>query len=102
MSALHDRVLAHPKFAELTHKRNRFSLSLLVIVLAVYYAFIFAAALFPQVLGQPLAAGMTMTVGLPAGILVILFCFIMTGIYVHRANREFDQLNRSLLDEAAR
>ncbi|HYD31208.1 MAG TPA: DUF485 domain-containing protein [Azospirillaceae bacterium] len=97
---LYDRVLAHPQFAELTARRNRFSWALTLIVLAVYYAFVFTVAYRPDLLGAPLADGMTLTLGLVGGAVINVFCFLMTGIYVTRANGEFDTLNRAILEEA--
>jgi hypothetical protein len=44
--------------------------------------------------------GMTMTVGIPVGILIILSAFVLTGLYVRKANGEFDQLNREIVEEA--
>ncbi len=43
---------------------------------------------------------MTMTVGIPVGILIILSAFLLTGLYVRKANGEFDQLNREIVEEA--
>ena len=40
-----------------------------------------------------------MTWGIPVGIGIIVFTVIITGIYVHRANSEFDDLTKKLLKE---
>lgn len=99
---VYERVVSHPKFAELMSKRNRFALLLSAIVLAVYYSFVMVATLAPATFASPLSEGMTWCLGLAAGFLIQGFAFLMTGIYVRRANTEFDALNRTLIEETAR
>jgi len=99
---IYERVLAHPKFAEMTASRARFSWRLALIVLAVYYVFVLAAATAPDILARPIADGMVFSVGLTAGVVITVFCSLMTGIYVRRANSRYDALNRALLEECSR
>ena len=37
---------------------------------------------------------------MPVGVLIILSAFVLTGIYVRRANTEFDQLNQEIVEES--
>jgi uncharacterized membrane protein (DUF485 family) len=37
---------------------------------------------------------------MPIGVAVIAFTIIITGIYVHRANTEFDSLKEEIIKEA--
>jgi uncharacterized membrane protein (DUF485 family) len=37
-----------------------------------------------------------MTWGMPIGLFVILFTVLITGIYVRRANSEFDELTEAI------
>lgn len=99
---IYERVLSNPKFAAMTASRARFSWRLALIVLAVYYAFVFASALAPELMARPLAEGMTFPVGLAAGIVITVFCSLMTGVYVLRANSRYDAMNRDLLNEVGR
>ncbi|MDO8607249.1 MAG: DUF485 domain-containing protein [Phaeospirillum sp.] len=101
-SDVNERIIANPKFAELTTKRNRFSIILVVSVLVIYYAYLFVAVLMPDTISRAISPGMTMTIGLPAGFAVMIVSFILTGVYVRRANSEFDALNRDLIEEAGR
>ena len=40
-----------------------------------------------------------MTLGIPVGLFVIVAAFVLTGIYVHRANSEFDALTRQIIEK---
>jgi uncharacterized membrane protein (DUF485 family) len=40
------------------------------------------------------------TVGIPVGLLVIVSAFVLTGVYVRRANAEFDYLTGQILERA--
>lgn len=98
----YDKVVAHPKFAELMKKRNRFALLLSAIVLGVYYTYVLIASLAPTTFAAPIGEGYTWCVGLLAGFIIQGFAFLMTGVYVRRANGEFDAINRTLIEEAGR
>jgi uncharacterized membrane protein (DUF485 family) len=94
------RIRNHPKFAELTEKRSRYAWSLAIAMLAIYYGFILVIAFTPQVLGIPIAPGAVTTIGIPVGILIILSAFVLTGLYVRRANTEFDALVQQVIEAA--
>lgn len=89
----------NPRFKELVQKRSRFAWLLSLIILALYVSFIFLIAFDPQWLGTPVATGSTITRGIPIGVGLIVISFISTGIYVYRANGEFDRLNAEILRE---
>jgi uncharacterized membrane protein (DUF485 family) len=95
------RIQRHPKYQELRRKRNALGFALTGLMLLVYFGFIALIAFDKPFLAQPLGAGVT-TLGVPIGMGVIVFTVAITGIYVRRANREFDALTQSLLKEAAR
>ncbi len=94
-----NRVQKNPKFAELVQKKTSFGWMLSIVMLAIYYGFILVLAFAPASLGAKLGDGV-MTVGIPVGILIILSAFVLTGIYVRRANTEFDQLTQQIVEEA--
>ena len=68
-------------------------------MLLVYQGFILLVAFAPGLLATPLAPGGVATVGIPIGLGVIVFAFLITGIYVARANGRYDRLNRELIQE---
>ena len=53
-----------------------------------------------EFLAAKVAPGMTMSVGVPLGVGVIVFTIILTWIYVRRANSEFDDTNEAIIKEA--
>jgi uncharacterized membrane protein (DUF485 family) len=68
-------------------------------MLVVYQSFILLVAFDPKLLAEPLAPGLVATLGIPIGIGVIIFAFLITGIYVARANTTFDRLSNELKQE---
>jgi len=94
-SDLVEKVRNNPQYRELSAKRSVFAWTLAIIMLAAYYAYILVVAFAPASLGQTLSGGTT-TIGIPIGVAIIVFSFILTGIYVWRANTEFDELTRQI------
>jgi len=94
------RISANPKFAELVRKKSSFGWTLSVVMLVIYYGFILVIAYAPALLGTPLSEGGVMTVGIPVGVFIILSAFVLTGIYVRRANGEFDDLTSQVVEES--
>jgi len=102
MDALHASISANPAFHALQAKRSRLAWALCAGVLAAYYGFILMIAYAPDTFRQPLHEGTVITLGVAWGAAVIVLSVGLTGIYVWRANREFDQLNARILEEAHR
>ena len=93
-----EKIRSNPKYAELVRKRSGFAWSLSALVLMIYYGFILVIAFAPQFLAAPLFAGGVTTIGFPIGVGVILSAIALTGIYVYRANGEFDDLTKELIE----
>jgi len=85
-----------PNFQELVTKRSTFAWTLTIAMLVVYFAFILTIAFNPSALGAPLSSDSVTTIGIPIGIFIIVFAFVLTGIYVRRANSEFDDLTAKI------
>ncbi len=96
---IYQRVVNNPRFRELVQKRSRFAWLLSGITLVLYVAFILLIAFDPQWLGTPLYEGATITRGIPVGVGLIIISFVLTGIYVIRANSEFDRLTADIIRE---
>ncbi len=92
------RIRANPKYQELKAKRSAFGWMLTALMMVVYYGYIALIAFNKEFLSQPLGTGVT-TIGVPIGMGVIIFTIVITGIYVRRANSEFDRLTKEILAE---
>ena len=101
-SNIQAKIRSNPKFAEMVGKRTRFAITLSLIVLVPYYTFMMITAFNPGLLGQPLAEGGVMTVGWPIAAILIVGSWLTTGIYIRRANGEFDAMNTEILREAGK
>jgi uncharacterized membrane protein (DUF485 family) len=95
------RIRANPRYRELRRKRNGFGWALTLAMLVVYYGYVALIAFDKPFLSQPVGAGVT-TLGVPIGMGVIVFTILLTGVYVRRANKEFDALTRAILEEEVR
>jgi uncharacterized membrane protein (DUF485 family) len=87
-----------PLFNELVDKRSRLAWALSATMLVIYFGFILLIAFAPGVLGTPIGNGVT-TIGIPVGLFVIVAAFVLTGIYVYKANAEFDPITRQLIEK---
>lgn len=87
-----EKIKNNPDYQNLVKTRNGFAVKLSIAMLVVYFTFILTIAFNPAALGTPLGADTVTTIGIPIGIAVIIFAFILTGIYTKRANSEFDDL----------
>lgn len=95
--AVYSRIEANPRFKELVRKRQAFATLLSLIMLVLYVGFILLIAFAPGWLGTPLHAGTNVTRGIPIGIGLIVVSFLLTGVYVWRANGEFDRLTKEIM-----
>ncbi|WP_415396397.1 DUF485 domain-containing protein [Sulfurimonas sp. CS5] len=91
-----DKIKANPDYHELVSKRSGFAIKLSIAMLVVYFTFILTIAFDPSVLGIPLSSDSVTTIGIPIGMAIIVFAFILTGIYTKRANGEFDDLSNKI------
>ena len=95
---IYARIRANPKYEQLRQTRNTYGWVMTALMLVVYYGYISLIAFDKAFLATPLGAGVT-TIGIPIGVGVILFTIIITGIYVRRANTEFDAMKEALIEE---
>lgn len=98
--AVYQRVRRNPKFQELVRKRGRLALLLSAIVLVAYYALMMAVAFAPDALRTPIAEGSMISIGFPLSAVVIVVSWLLTGVYSHFANGEFEELNNQIVTES--
>jgi len=93
------RVAENPKYKELTTKRTKFGWFLTISMLLAYYGYVSLIAFDKALLARPIGSGV-MSMGIPLGFGLIVLSIVLTGVYVWRANGEFDRLVREIVEEA--
>ena len=94
-SALIEAIRRDPDFHVLVRRRTSFARGLSALMATIYFGFILLVAFAPKMLGVPLGDGVT-TIGIPIGLFVIFSAFVLTWLYVRRANSEFDVLTQKI------
>jgi cation/acetate symporter len=101
-SDVYGRIKANPRFGELIRNRSRYAWRLSAAVLVLFYGFILLVAFKPGLMSDRLSEGSMVTLG-PVVILSMFILFwILTALYVRRANSEFDELTQSIVKDAIR
>lgn len=95
---IYTKVRNNPRYVELVKKRSGFAWKLSFLIFIVYYTFIMIIAFNPTILGNTIGNGVT-TIGMPIGLAIIFLCFLLTGIYTRRANKEFDKLTDEIKED---
>ncbi len=93
------KIKSDPNYLKLVNARSKFGWALTWSMLAVYYGFILLIAFDKELLSAKTGAGV-MTWGMPVGLFVIVFTVIITGIYVRRANTQYDELTAAICARA--
>jgi len=91
----YERVVRSARFQELVRERSSFAWTLSIAMLAIYFGFVLLVAFAKPLLATKIGGGVT-SVGIVLGLAVIVSAFVLTGIYVQRANSRFDELTRDL------
>jgi uncharacterized membrane protein (DUF485 family) len=94
----YERVLQNPSFQALVRQRAAFAWTLSILMLVIYFGFILLVAFAKPLLATKVGGGVT-SLGILLGLGVIVSAFVLTGIYVQRANSRFDELTRNLTKE---
>lgn len=99
-SAMYERMRGNPKFRQLVATRGRFAWTLALVVLTMFYGFVMMVAFLPASLGKPVAEGSMLTVGVALELFMFVFFWVLTAVYVRRANTEFDALAKEVVSDA--
>lgn len=92
------KIVANPSYRKLVRIRTVFGWTLTALMMIVYYGFILLIAFDKEVLAARIGQGV-LTWGIPVGLFVIVFTVVVTGIYVWRANQQFDELTETIRRE---
>jgi uncharacterized membrane protein (DUF485 family) len=100
-AANYEQILHSEKFRELVRIRSSFAWTLSAAMLIIYFGFILLVAFGKGFLAIKIGGGVT-SLGILLGLGVIVSAFVLTGIYVQRANSRFDALTQDLNRELVR
>lgn len=81
--------LDDPQFRDLVNRKRKLSLTLTLLVFVAYFGYMGLMAFVPETLAAPVGAS---TLGIPFGIGIIIFAWILTGVYVKWANGAYDTM----------
>lgn len=98
--AVYARIRANPKFRQLVESRGRLAWTLASIVLVGFYALVLTIAFAPGVIGSRVAPGSTLSVGIAAGLFQFVFFWLLTALYVSKANTSYDALTSEVVQDA--
>lgn len=100
-SEMYARIRKNPKFKELVSKRERLAWTLTGVVLVLFFGLFLTVAFNPAVLAIKVG-GSYVTTGLIIGLAQFVFFWLLTAVYVKRANSDFDALTEELLHESSK
>jgi uncharacterized membrane protein (DUF485 family) len=98
----------HPKAHALTHdaefqalvkRKNTISNVLTILMLVIYFGFVALLAWNPETFAGAVGRA---TLGIPVGIGIIIFAWILTGLYVRWANTKYDSMVAHLRERVER
>ncbi|MYM96290.1 DUF485 domain-containing protein [Duganella vulcania] len=89
------KIKRDPSYHQLVKTRSRFGWALTAVMMLVYYGYILLIAFDKELLASKTGGGV-MTWGMPIGLFVIVFTVLITGAYVRRANKQFDDLTQAI------
>ncbi len=92
------RIEADPNYQKLVSERKSFGWTLAIITLVIYYGYIAIVAFAPSVIAIKVSGDIT--VGIIMGVAIIVASILLTGIYVLRANSEYDDLTSAVVGAA--
>ena len=81
--------LDDPQFRDLVNRKQKLSLTLTLLVFVAYFGYMGLMAFDSEALSAPVGAA---TLGIPIGIGIIIFAWILTGVYVKWANGAYDAM----------
>ena len=96
-----EKIQKNPRYHELIKRRDGLAWALTAIVFLMYMGFILMIAYAPGILTATIG-DTVVPQGMLIGVGVILASCITTGIYVYKANGEFDAIVHEIVEEASK
>jgi uncharacterized membrane protein (DUF485 family) len=98
-TGVYEQIRSNKKYPVMVARHHRLAGTLTAVVLGLFFAFILVVAFAPKLLAVPLAAGSVTTVAVPLGLAMVVIFWLLTGLYVLLAKRNFDQTRDEILRE---
>ncbi|MFW2177687.1 MULTISPECIES: DUF485 domain-containing protein [unclassified Moraxella] len=93
------RIMNNPNFKQMAQKKGSIGMIFTVITLIVWFSYLLLVGMNPAMFAAPMFEGSMTTVGFYVGVGIMIFVVIITAIYVSKANGEFDNLTRKVIDD---
>lgn len=87
------------EYQALVKQRTKIIWPLTMLMLIVYFGFVLIIAFIPEIFAQKIGDGHT-SLGIASGFGVILFTFLITGVYILKANKTLEPLTHKLHEKA--
>lgn len=92
------KIESNADYQKLVKTRSSYGWKLTWLMMIVYYGYTLLNSFNKELMFSKIGAGVT-TLGMPIGFGVIIFTILITGLYVRRANGEFDELTEKIRKE---
>jgi len=93
-----EKIQQSESFQTLVAQRSGLAMKLTIVMLVIYFGFIMLIAFNPAFF-KTIVMGSNITIGVPMGVGIILAAFVLTGLYVRKANSDFDELTDKIKAE---
>ncbi|MCF7520800.1 DUF485 domain-containing protein [Neisseria sp. ZJ106] len=90
-------ILHHREFQKMARQKALLGWGFSAVIFFMYVVYIWIIGSSPELLKIPVSPEGITTWGIYAGIFVIVFSFITTGIYVKIANGKFDKMTQDVV-----
>lgn len=95
------KILANEEFHKLARKKAILGWVFSLLIFVIYVAYITFIGLGSEIFSTPVKEGATTTWGIYIGLFVILFAVLVTGIYIYKANGEFEDITQKIVKDAS-
>ncbi len=94
-----ENILNDADFTSLSSQKNKISIILTILELALYFGFIALIAYNKPFLAQKMSEGGAATIGIPIAVGTIVLSWVFTGIYIWWANKKYDVLVKKVKEK---
>lgn len=88
-------IISSPEFQELVAARKRLAIGVVTAIISAYFGFILLVAFRPDILGRPVGEGI-ISIGIYAGMAILLFGFVLAAIYMRISNGKIAELQQKI------